>query len=476
LSSVKLISLKTFFRKEAIKWSLVGLVLILVFAFPGFIWVLKTASEKQIQTMTQSAALAFRPIIIAGVREAQLQMTTALKLKEGETVVVRDKDLNVIYNDGNEPPRLACKPNVAVCWRDHFSKIERLEPIYNDVDQQEIYGYVDLTMKPVFDRTWLLAFLALIPLIFIIQFLGLVSASDGSSDALILKLKQWTKHLRESANKTFNPLSAPPFLELADMQGAVEGLHNQIKNLETKAAKDATDSAQLAIIREIGHDLKTPLSQLAKYWALHLDTVRSTNEVNEKEVKNVERILSRMGGIIRQIRAARQLEKRTEIPRVSTLQATTEKIIDDLKIAFDISGDKLKFDCQSNGTAMAFVTPTEYYQIVENLVRNSLDALPNGTGKVSVCLDEEEGRPCLRVIDDGVGIPEKYQSKIFDYDFSQKLSKGTGLGLGIVKRICNAYQADLSFKSQVGQGTEFKIKFQVFDEREVFNAVQSINC
>ena len=85
------------------------------------------------------------------------------------------------------------------------------------------------------------------------------------------------------------------------MQDAVQGLYLEIERLQGEAAKEAKAEAQLAIIREISHDLKTPHSLIAKYFELHLDTVRTTGCINEEEVKNVRRTLKRMGELLRQV-------------------------------------------------------------------------------------------------------------------------------------------------------------------------------
>lgn len=70
----------------------------------------------------------------------------------------------------------------------------------------------------------------------------------------------------------------------------------------------------------------------------------------------------------------------------------------------------------------------------------------------------------LEVKDNGIGIEEKYQGRLFErfYRVNKSRSRetgGTGLGLAIVKHICELYGATLSLTSKLGIGTSIKILF-----------------
>ena len=70
----------------------------------------------------------------------------------------------------------------------------------------------------------------------------------------------------------------------------------------------------------------------------------------------------------------------------------------------------------------------------------------------------------LTVSDTGIGIPEKYQQRIFERFFRvdksrSKASGGTGLGLAIVKHIAEVHDAHISVSSVEGVGTTIEIEF-----------------
>jgi PAS domain S-box-containing protein len=92
-----------------------------------------------------------------------------------------------------------------------------------------------------------------------------------------------------------------------------------------------------------------------------------------------------------------------------------------------------------------------------NLITNSCEAMPRGgtvTLRAYVCGDEV----CLDVIDTGEGIPEGLQ--IFDL-FASTKPRGTGLGLVIVKQIILAHGGTITFSSEPGKGTTFRVKLRI---------------
>lgn len=95
------------------------------------------------------------------------------------------------------------------------------------------------------------------------------------------------------------------------------------------------------------------------------------------------------------------------------------------------------------------------YNLCDNAIRyNKKD------GHVWVTVGDE-----LEIRDDGIGIPEKHQKRVFERFFRvdksrSKKTGGTGLGLAIVKHIAKAHHAELSLESEEGEGTTIRVRFQ----------------
>ena len=100
-------------------------------------------------------------------------------------------------------------------------------------------------------------------------------------------------------------------------------------------------------------------------------------------------------------------------------------------------------------------------QILVNLSNNAIDAMPAG-GRLTIRLQNAkmDGRDAIeiQVQDTGTGIPTEIQSKIFHPFFTTKeVGKGTGLGLALVYEIIEKHNGKISFDSEVGKGTNFKV-------------------
>lgn len=99
-------------------------------------------------------------------------------------------------------------------------------------------------------------------------------------------------------------------------------------------------------------------------------------------------------------------------------------------------------------------------QMITNLINNAIDAIDKD-GQILISLSRsDEDHLLLQIQDNGHGMDEHTRGQIFAPFFTTKSSgKGTGLGLYIVKNICNNHGAKIVCESELNQGTTFKITF-----------------
>jgi signal transduction histidine kinase len=88
---------------------------------------------------------------------------------------------------------------------------------------------------------------------------------------------------------------------------------------------------------------------------------------------------------------------------------------------------------------------------------------------ISVETLEKKGKPHIqiKVQDNGPGIPEKHLHEIFELFFSTKPSSGTGLGLGIVKRLIQLSGGRIEVESEPNQGTCFTVTLSLNDPGQI---------
>lgn len=103
---------------------------------------------------------------------------------------------------------------------------------------------------------------------------------------------------------------------------------------------------------------------------------------------------------------------------------------------------------------------SHFISIVQNIVSNASDALREkneGERKIRIGFSRSVSGWTLLIEDSGIGIDPEHLKRLFEPFFSTKPSTGTGLGLGIVRRLCRLYGGDVRVKSEPGRGTQFEI-------------------
>jgi signal transduction histidine kinase len=96
-------------------------------------------------------------------------------------------------------------------------------------------------------------------------------------------------------------------------------------------------------------------------------------------------------------------------------------------------------------------------QVFLNLLQNALDAVEDG-GEIKCIACRSRDRVMVSIADNGPGIPEEQQTKIFNLYYTTKAS-GMGLGLSIVHQIVSEHGGEISVTSHPDQGTTFRILF-----------------
>jgi signal transduction histidine kinase len=112
---------------------------------------------------------------------------------------------------------------------------------------------------------------------------------------------------------------------------------------------------------------------------------------------------------------------------------------------------------------MIWAYPDELSQVWTNLIHNAVQAI-EGMGEIHINIDIDRDPAFVRVSlrDTGKGIKEEDRDKIFDPFFTTKIrGEGTGLGLGIVKKIIEKHQGEIDFQSEVGIGTIFSVRLPI---------------
>lgn len=233
--------------------------------------------------------------------------------------------------------------------------------------------------------------------------------------------------------------------------------------LQQKKKQKMLDKQKKQFTANVSHELKTPLTSIAGYAELI-----ETGMAKPEDIKP-------FAGVIRK-QALRLVNLSEDIIQLSQLEES-----DDEDMSFEsVNLYEIAQRCVEalninaiNKCVTLNLTGEECYirgkaQLVEELVYNLCDnaiRYNKENGNVTVTVSPLEKGASVSVKDTGIGIPKKYQERIFERFFRvdksrSKATGGTGLGLAIVKHITQLHDAKLEISSEEGKGTEIIVTFK----------------
>lgn len=210
--------------------------------------------------------------------------------------------------------------------------------------------------------------------------------------------------------------------------------------------KSTQNQVWAGMAKETAHQLGTPISSL-QGWVEMLKERENNQDISEEMEKDVNRlklISDRFG----KIGSSPKLEESDIILQVEKIVAYIKRMSTE-KVVFIIE--------KENDPIIANISPPLFDWVIENLLKNSLDAM-DGQGIIKLQLKSQPGKVMIDISDTGKGIIKQHLSKIFKPGFTTK-KRGWGLGLSLCKRIIEQYHdGKLDIKStEVGKGTTFRI-------------------
>ena len=212
----------------------------------------------------------------------------------------------------------------------------------------------------------------------------------------------------------------------------------------------------VGMARETAHQLGTPLSSMMGW----VEIMKLRPEV---DAKVTETIAEMENDLLRLNKIADRFSKIGSRPdlREEELSEVVKGVIVYFQKRIPQMGKRVDIIIEPAEPVRAKINRELFEWVLENLVKNGLDAMEEGKGKISFRISRLNGAPVIDVTDTGKGIDAAYRKDIFRPGFSTK-KRGWGLGLSLSKRIVETYhKGKLSVKeSKLGVGTTFRIKLR----------------
>jgi two-component system sensor histidine kinase CpxA len=223
----------------------------------------------------------------------------------------------------------------------------------------------------------------------------------------------------------------------------------------------STRSARTQLLRDISHELRSPLARMRVALGLTRQTKGSADPGPERQLDRLEREIERLDALIgRVLKLARLHEADTSFAREPL---DVDEIIDAVVRDANFEGAAKNCRVEVDGAARAVVTGNRDFlsSAVENVLRNAVRYSPSDAA-VEVEARGIDGRVTIRVLDRGPGVPDQELERIFEPFHRVAASRdrdsgGEGIGLAITSQVMRAHGGSASAANRPGGGLEVRL-------------------
>jgi signal transduction histidine kinase len=249
-------------------------------------------------------------------------------------------------------------------------------------------------------------------------------------------------------------------LSEANRELAAKKAELETQNVEIRRANERKS----AFLANISHELRTPLNAIIGFTRLVLKkSGEALAPMHRENLRKVEKSAVDLLGIVNDVLDLSKVEAGKLLVRAEPF-ALGELLDEVLASAAPLVGDRpLRLEKRYAEDPPEMITDrARLRQIVLNLVVNAIKFTPSGSVVVEVEHDLAADRVRIAVVDTGVGIAEADRDRVFDpFDQAADAARGSGgagLGLAIVRRLCELLGGAVALESTVGSGSRFTVE------------------
>lgn len=367
--------------------------------------------------------------------------------------------------------------NLALLKKDYFSENQQIgdftfivgyKPIYDNfnnltgiISTQTVFKQSEINQELTESLVYILGpyFAAVILLIFIVNFLSYRISNP------ILRLQKATEQL--SQGNIDVQVKSNSKDEIGELVNSFNRMIKELKRSRAELKKAEREGAWRDIARQVAHEIKNPLTPMKLamqhlYYAYTHGTndfqsiIQTTNKLIIDQVETLNRI-------------ATEFSNFAKLPSRNYELLNMNEILEDVVRLMDTNGKiALKLDPAIN-KELVMGDKDEVKRALINIIKNSMQAIdeieePSVKGKVNVESVRQNGYFSVKIKDNGIGMDDDTQQKLFEPYFSTK-SSGMGLGLVITKKILDDMKARIKVNSSRSEGTEVEINFRITDKQ-----------
>ncbi|NEW07299.1 cell wall metabolism sensor histidine kinase WalK [Paenibacillus sp. SYP-B3998] len=238
-----------------------------------------------------------------------------------------------------------------------------------------------------------------------------------------------------------------------------EGQHGIIAVLQDVTDQEKLEQARREFVANVSHELRTPLTTIKSYLEALDDGAIEEPQLASRFISVTRSETERMIRLVTDLLHLSRLDsKQSMMSKASTLvNEMLEEVAD--RFSFQLRQRKIRIHIQvEHGISSLLLDRDKIDQVLDNLVSNAIK-YTGDEGAIHLCARKVDKEMLeITVQDNGIGIPKKDLSRIFErfYRVDKARSRnmgGTGLGLSIAREIVKAHGGTIAIESELGQGT-----------------------
>ncbi len=262
------------------------------------------------------------------------------------------------------------------------------------------------------------------------------------------ELKRATDQIRQGDFSVHLPETG--IREMKELKNSFNVMSRELETTQTRLLVAEKEMIWKDLSRILAHEIKNPLTPIQL-------VVQRLEERLESDCDTIRELLPESISIISQEVDNLQLLAQDFSNYAKVNQPNTEELNPALSVREIVKSyaQNYQINLDLSDTLKINFDKTHFYQVFTNILQNAIDA-SGADNTIDIRLYKELSYAVLSIKDQGRGIEAKDLPRIFEPYYSKK-SKGTGLGLALVKRLCEANDAVIRVKSKPDEGSEFTL-------------------
>jgi two-component system nitrogen regulation sensor histidine kinase NtrY len=241
---------------------------------------------------------------------------------------------------------------------------------------------------------------------------------------------------------------------------AYNGMIDELEESALKLAQSEREEAWREMAKQVAHEIKNPLTPMR----LTVQSFQRKFDPNDPNLK--QKLNDYSETLIQQIDTMSSVASAfSNFASMPAQQNETLNVVNVVELTMDIFNEEFVHFKAEEEEIISKIDRTQLIRIITNLVKNAIQAIPENQENKAVCVNIKKvsGNVVITVADNGNGIAPEDINRIFKPKFTTKTS-GMGLGLSIIKNIIENYNGTITFESQKGKGTTFKVSLPIINK------------